>query len=54
MENNGAVTQTRLKHDLNQQQDLNLGHKLNMWTLKLKYAKAMGAKGYSIGKQIWR
>ena len=36
-----GITQIRLKHDLNQQQDLDLGQNSTLQTLKLNYAKAM-------------
>ena len=42
-------TQIRLKHDLNQQQDLDLGQNSTLRTLKLNYAKVMA--GMVLGKE---
>jgi hypothetical protein len=39
-------TQTRKEHNLNQQQDLDLGHKLNMADSETEICKGYGANGY--------
>ena len=39
-------TQIRLKHDLNQQQDLNLGQKLNTTNSETELCKGYGADGF--------
>ena len=39
-------TQIRLKHDLNQQQDLDLGQKLNTTNSKTELCKGYGADGF--------
>ena len=48
-----GITQIRLKHDLNQQQDLDLGQNSTLQTLKLNYANAM-ARMILGRKQTWR
>ena len=39
-------TQIRLKHDLNQQQDLDLGQKLNTTNSETELCKGYGADGF--------
>ena len=39
-------TQIRLKHDLNQQQDLDLGQKLNITNSETEICKGYGADGF--------
>ena len=51
MENNERITQMGLKHDLNQQQDLDLGHKLNMADSKTRLCKGYGADGSRTGNK---
>ena len=41
-----GITQIRLKHDLNQQQDLDLGQKLNTTNLETELCKGCGADGF--------
>ena len=39
-------TQIRIEHDQNQQQDLDLGHKLNTMDSKTKLCKGCGEDGF--------
>jgi len=41
-----GITQIRLKHDLNQQQDLDLGQKLNTTNSETELCKGYGADGF--------
>ena len=41
-------TQIRIEHDLNQQQDFDLGHKLNKADSKTESCKGNGTDGYRI------
>ena len=41
-----GITQIRLKHDLNQQQDLNLEQKLNTTNSETELCKGYGADGF--------
>ena len=41
-----GITQIRLKHDLNQQQDLDLGQKLNTTNSETKIWKGYGEDGF--------
>jgi hypothetical protein len=43
-------TQTRKEHNLNQQQDFDLGHKLNKANSKTEICKGYGAEGSRTGK----
>ena len=43
-------TQTRKEHNLNQQQDFDLGHKLNKVDSETKICKGYGAEGSRTGK----
>jgi len=45
------ITQIRLKHDLNQQQDLDLGQKLNTMNSETEICKGYGADGCRAGKK---
>ena len=49
-----VITQIRLKHDLNQQQDLDLGQKFNTTNSETEICKGYGADGCRAGKKIWR
>ena len=40
------ITRIRLKHDLNQQQDLDLGQKLNTTNSETEICKGYGADGF--------
>jgi len=40
------ITQMGFKHDLNQKQDLDLGHKLNIMDSKTKLCKGCGEDGF--------
>ena len=44
-------TQIRIEHDLNQQQDLDLGHKLNTADSKTELSRGYGADGSRIGNK---
>jgi hypothetical protein len=44
-------TQTRKEHNLNQQQDLDLGHKLNTMDSKTEICKGYGADGCRTGNK---
>ena len=44
-------TQTRKEHNLNQQQDFDLGHKLNKADSETESCKGYGADGYRIGNK---
>jgi hypothetical protein len=44
-------TQTRKEHNLNQQQDLDLGHKLNMADSEIEICKGYGADGRRTGNK---
>ena len=44
-------TQTRKEHNLNQQQDFDLGHKLNKANSETEICKGYGADGYRIGNK---
>ena len=44
-------TQTRKEHNLNQQQDFDLGHKLNKADSETESCKGYGAVGYRIGNK---
>ena len=44
-------TQIRIEHDLNQQQDLDLGHKLNTADFETESCKGYGVDGYRIGNK---
>jgi hypothetical protein len=44
-------TQTRKEHNLNQQQDLDLGHKLNMAYSETEICKGYGANGCKTGNK---
>jgi hypothetical protein len=44
-------TQTRKEHNLNQQQDLDLGHKINTVDSDTEICKGYGADGYRIGNK---
>ena len=46
-----GITQIRLKHDLNQQQDLDLGQKLNSTNSETKICKGYGADGCRAGNK---
>ena len=46
-----GFTQIRLKHDLNQQQDLDLGQKLNTTNSEIEICKGYGADGYRAGNK---
>ena len=41
-----GITQIRLKHDLNQQQDLDQGQKLNTTNSETELCKGCGANGF--------
>ena len=41
-----GITQIRLKHDLNQQQDLNLEQKLNTTNSETELCKGYGVEGF--------
>ena len=41
-----GITQIRLKHDLNQQQDLDLGQKLNTMNSETELCKGYGTNGF--------
>ena len=41
-----GITQIRLKNDLNQQQDLELGQKLNIMNSETEICKGYGADGF--------
>ena len=41
-----GITQIRLKHDLNQQQDLDLGQKFNTTNYETELCKGYGAGGF--------
>jgi hypothetical protein len=45
-------TQTRKKHNLNQQQDFDLGHKLNKANFETEICKGYGAEGSRTEKQV--
>ena len=44
-------TQTRKEHNLNQQQDFDLGHKLNKADSETESCKGYGADGYRTGNK---
>ena len=44
-------TQTRKEHNLNQQQDHDLGHKLNTTDSKTESCKGYGTDGFRIGNK---
>jgi hypothetical protein len=44
-------TQTRKEHNLNQQQDLDLGHKLNTTDYETEICKGYGADGCRTGNK---
>jgi hypothetical protein len=46
-----GLTQTRKEHNLNQQQDLDLGHKLNTADYETEICKDYGADGYRTGNK---
>ena len=46
-----GITRIRLKHDLNQQQDLDLGQKLNTTNSETEICKGYGADGYRAGNK---
>jgi len=46
-----GITQIRLKHDLNQQQDLDLGQKLNTTNSETELCKGHGADGCRVGNK---
>jgi hypothetical protein len=46
-----GITQTRLKHDLNQQKDFDLGHKLNTADSETEICKVYGADGCRTGNK---
>ena len=48
MESKRGNTQIRLKHDLNQQQDLDLGQKLNTTNSETEICKGYGADGFQV------
>ena len=43
-----GITQIRLKHNLNQQQDLDLGQKLNTTNSETELCKGYGADGFRL------
>jgi hypothetical protein len=47
-----GITQTRLKHYLNQQKDLDLGHKLNTTDFETEICKVYGADGCRTGNLV--
>ena len=51
IENKGGMTQIRQKHNLNQQQDLDLGQKLNTTNSETEICKGYGADGCRAGKK---
>ena len=52
IENKGGITQIRLKHNLNQQQDLDLGQKLNTTNSETEICKGYGADGCRAGNKM--
>ena len=46
-----GITQIRLKHDLNQQQELDLGQKLNITNSETELCKGYGANGCRAGNK---
>jgi len=46
IENKGGITQIRLKHNLNQQQDLDIGQKLNTTNSETELCKGYGTDGF--------
>ena len=47
-----GITQIRLKHDLKQQQDLDLGQKLNTTNSETELCKGYGADGFRLERNM--